>query len=170
MVWKWKIRCLPMCGKQRIFYMVLKAIKSVVVFSYQFYFLDREAMEKTLCFPSVPRPRFGLLRKNPTENFLHLWIKFSLHWKFYTIGNKIFSIKYYDNFWFSAWFRHFLPKFHKMIPHIFAKQKKNRMKNSAKKTVASRAWETTVFCMAKISRSVHASPSFSFNASYYSCH
>ena len=113
--------------------MVLKAMKSVAEFSYQFHFLDRGEMEKTLCFQSVPRPRFGLLRKNLTENFLHLWAKFSLHWKFYTMGNKIFSIQYCDNFWFSAWFRHFLPKFHKMIPHIFAKQKKNRMKNSAKK-------------------------------------
>ena len=52
--------------------MVLETMKSVAEFSYQFHFLDRGEMEKTLCFQSVPRPRFDLLRKNPTENFLHL--------------------------------------------------------------------------------------------------
>lgn len=58
--------------------MVLKAMKSVAEFSYLFHFWDREEMEKTLCFPSVPRHRFGLLRKNPTENFIQSGTKFSV--------------------------------------------------------------------------------------------
>jgi len=52
--------------------MVLKAMKSVAEFSYLFHFFDWGEMEKTLCFQTVPHPRFGLLRKNPTENFLQL--------------------------------------------------------------------------------------------------